>query len=69
VLSPFSKTAREFLYINNPIGKRAQKIRGRIQQIEKRNKSADTLTVFENSNEILKKDECPVKYFKKWIKY
>ena len=43
----FSKTVREFQYIHQSTGKRAQKIRERIQSIGKRNQSADTLAVFE----------------------
>jgi len=42
----FSKNAREFQYIHRPIGKRAQKIRERIQPIVKKNQSADALAFF-----------------------
>jgi len=56
VLTPISKAVREFQYIHQPIGKRAQKIRERIQPIEKKNQSADALAVFENSNEIQKQN-------------
>jgi len=50
----FSQSAREFQYVHEPKGKTAQKIRERIQPIEKRNQSADNLALFENSNEIQK---------------
>ena len=54
--TPFSKVVREFQYIHQPIGKRAQNIRKRIQPIEKINQSADALAFFENSNEIQKQN-------------
>ena len=59
----FSKTAREIQYIHLPIGKRAQKIRVKIQPIEKRNQTEDALAFFENSNEIRKLFAYPAKEF------
>ena len=52
VSTPLSKNGKEFQYIHEPIGKRAQTICNRIQPIEKRNQSGDALAFFENSNEI-----------------
>jgi len=56
---------RELQYTGflQPIGKRPQKIRERILAIGKRNQTADTLAVFENSNEIQKLDEYPAQGF------
>jgi len=45
------------MYIHQPVGKRAQKIRDRIQPIGKRNPSADIFKFLETSNEIQKLDE------------
>ena len=54
----FSKIARAFQHVPQPIGtnilKSCERIENKLNQLEKWNQSADTLSVFENSIEIQK---------------
>jgi len=52
LISIFKKCERIPEYIQRLIGKRAQKIREKIQPMEKRNQPDDARAFFENSNEI-----------------
>ena len=55
----FQKLRKNATIFIQPIGKRPQKIREKIQPIEKRNQSDDALAGFEHSNEIQKLNAYP----------
>ena len=65
VLTPFFQKLRKNASIFiRPIGKRAQKIREKIQPIEKRNQSDDAHAFFENSIEVQRLNAYPAEEFK-----